>query len=199
VHVAAIGPDIVTAMRAAAQRLIALGHQRIVALSRRERGTEPPASDRALLEEMAKHRLPTGPYNLPDWDPTPEGLRRILNELFRVTPPTALVIDEAFLFHAAKEHFAQRGIFAPKDVSLICVDGDPTFDWCEPSVAHLRWDSRPCVRRIVRWANNVARGKEDLRQTLTKAEFVDGGTVGRAPWMKGDRSTLRNATGTPSA
>ena len=27
----------------------------------------------------------------------------------------------------------------------------------------------------------VAQGKEDRRQTLSKAEFVEGGTVGRAP------------------
>jgi hypothetical protein len=37
------------------------------------------------------------------------------------------------------------------------------------------------VNRIVRWANNVARSKDDRRKTLTKAEFVDGGTVGVAP------------------
>jgi len=36
------------------------------------------------------------------------------------------------------------------------------------------------VRRIVRWAENVARGKSDIRQVLTPARFVDGGTVGRA-------------------
>jgi hypothetical protein len=34
------------------------------------------------------------------------------------------------------------------------------------------------VRRIVRWAANVSQGKRDLRQTLTKAEFVAGGTIG---------------------
>lgn len=37
---------------------------------------------------------------------------------------------------------------------------------------------RPVMRRIARWANNVSRGKDDLRQTLTQAEFVEGGTVG---------------------
>tara|TARA_B110000881_G_scaffold220573_1_gene246175 strand:+ start:3308 stop:3442 length:135 start_codon:yes stop_codon:yes gene_type:complete len=34
------------------------------------------------------------------------------------------------------------------------------------------------VRRVVQWVNNIARGKDDQQQTLTKAEFVDGGTVG---------------------
>jgi DNA-binding LacI/PurR family transcriptional regulator len=129
---------------------------------------------------MAKLGLPTGPYNLPVWDDTAAGLRRLLDELFRFTPPTALIIDEAFLFHAAKEHLAPKGILAPRDVSLICIDGDPTFDWCEPSVAHIRWDSRPVVGHIMRWADNVARGRKDLRQNSNQAEFVDGGTVGPA-------------------
>jgi DNA-binding LacI/PurR family transcriptional regulator len=69
----------------------------------------------------------------------------------------------------------------PKDVSLVCTDHDPDAAWCEPSVAHIRWDYRPVVRRVVRWAANISHGKQDLRQTLTKAEFVDGGTIGPAP------------------
>jgi len=36
------------------------------------------------------------------------------------------------------------------------------------------------VRRVVRWAANVANGHPDTRQTLTKAEFVEGGTIGPA-------------------
>ena len=37
------------------------------------------------------------------------------------------------------------------------------------------------ARRVKRWVNNVAHGKDDRRQSFTKAEFVDGGTVGPAP------------------
>ncbi|MFZ9936015.1 MAG: hypothetical protein ACO3JG_03040 [Luteolibacter sp.] len=69
----------------------------------------------------------------------------------------------------------------PADVSLVCTDGHHTFTWCRPTIAHIRWDYRPVLRRIVRWANHIARGKEDRRQTLSKAEFVDGETVGPAP------------------
>ncbi len=42
----------------------------------------------------------------------------------------------------------------------------------------LFWDSGPVLRRVVRWVANMGRGKEDRRQTLTKAEFVEGGTIG---------------------
>ena len=138
------------------------------------------SSERAIFEEMEAHGLPSSSYNLPHWEDNSEGFHRVLDGLFRVTPPTALIIDEAFLFHAAENHLAQLGILAPKHVSLICTDPDPTFSWCEPSVAHIRWDTRPVVRRVVRWVNNIARGKDDRQQTLTKAEFIDGGTVGAA-------------------
>jgi len=37
------------------------------------------------------------------------------------------------------------------------------------------------LRRVVRWANNVSQGKKDLRQTFTKVDFIEGGTIGQAP------------------
>jgi DNA-binding LacI/PurR family transcriptional regulator len=178
VNIAGTGPDHVTAIRTALKRLIALNHIRIVLLQRR--ATEPATGTRAALEEMRKHGLPTGPYNAPVWEDSPEGLRKILDELFRVTAPTALIIDEAFIFHAVKEYLAYKGIFAPKQISLICIGWDLTFKWSEPSVAHIHWDSRPWVRHIVRWANDVSRGEDDRKQGLTKTRFVDGGTVGPA-------------------
>ena len=33
---------------------------------------------------------------------------------------------------------------------------------------------------VQRWARGVGRGKPDLRQTLTRAEFLPGGTIGVA-------------------
>lgn len=81
---------------------------------------------------------------------------------------------------AAQQFLAGRGLRVPGDVSLVCTDADPALVWCQPSVAHIRWDSRPVVRRVVRWAANISHGKQDRRQTLTKAEFVSGGTIGPA-------------------
>lgn len=176
---AGAGPDKVQACRNVVRRLVALGHRRIVFLEQAARRLPKPGlPERTFLEELESHGIATGPYNLPDWEETPEGLQRLLDSLFQVTPPTAFLIDEAYLFHAVKHHLCQRGIKTPEDVSLVCTDPDPTFKWCRPSIAHIQWDSRPVVRRIVRWAVNVASGKEDLRQTVTQAEFIEGGTIG---------------------
>ncbi len=177
--IAATGPDKASAFAAATRQLIGLGHRRISLLCRQQRRLPQPGfPERAFLDELAAHGIPSGSYNLPEWQESKEGFGVLLDSLFSVTPPTALILDEAFLFNAALYHVIGRKLRVPHDVSLICTDTDPTFDWCQPSVAHIRWDTRPVLRRIVRWAANVSRGIEDLRQTLTPSEFVPGGTLG---------------------
>lgn len=179
--IAAIGPDKKPAFVATIKRLLELGHRRIVLIERQTlRADGPGRVERALLEVLAAHGIATGPYNLPGWEETPDGFHRLLEELFRHTPPSALILDEPFLFAAAQQYLARRGILAPDHVSLVCTDPDPTFAWCRPTVAHFAWDPRPVVRRIARWADNVARGEDDRRQSFTNAEFIEGGTVGPA-------------------
>jgi hypothetical protein len=66
----------------------------------------------------------------------------------------------------------------PQEISLVCTDEDPTFALCLPPISRIRWDSRPVVRRVVRWAASVSNGKVELRQTLGSAQFIGGGTIG---------------------
>jgi hypothetical protein len=179
--IAGTKPDKVPSYIDATRHLVGLGHRRIALLVKRERRLpEPGRSERAFLEELQSHGIHTGPYNLPDWEDSIDGFHQILDSLFTRTPPTALIIDESAFFFATQQFLLNRGIRVPQDISLLCTDGDPVFAWCKPAISHIKWDHRPVVRRIVRWANNVASGKDDRRQSLTKAEFVVGGTVGPA-------------------
>jgi DNA-binding LacI/PurR family transcriptional regulator len=179
--IAAAGPHKPTTYCAATRELIRLGHRRIVLMVRpRRRLPEPGAPEKAFLAELAAHGLAVGDYNLPAWEESPKDFHRCLEELFRVTPPTAMIIDETEFFFATQQFLSRRGLRVPEDVSLIATDPDPTFHWCRPSIAHITWESGPLVQRIVRWASNVSGGKDDRRQTLTKAEFVTGGTIGPA-------------------
>ncbi len=182
IPIAAAGPDKVPIYAEVTRRLINLGHRRIALLCRRTRRLpEPGRPERAFLETLQSANIRHGEFNLPNWEESKEGGSALLESMFRHTPPTALILDEPFLFNAALYFVTKRGLQVPEDVSLVCTDADPNFVWCEPSVAHIRWDYRPVVRRIVQWANNVSKGKKDLRQSLTKAEFVEGETMGSAP------------------
>jgi DNA-binding LacI/PurR family transcriptional regulator len=178
---AATGLDKVPAFRAAIRRLVELGHRRIVLLQPRHNRLPIPARlVRESIAEMETHGIETGPYNLPDWEQSPVGLRKRLDSLFAMSPPTAIILDRPNELIAAQHHLAQRGIFAPQDVSLIC-DDDPTFEWLEPGVSCIRWRSSSWGHRIISWINNISNGKDDRRQTLTKAQFVEKGTIGPAP------------------
>jgi DNA-binding LacI/PurR family transcriptional regulator len=179
IRIAGAGPNKVPAQKAAVRRLVELGHRRIVMLAREDRRRpQPGLMERSFLEELEACGIATSDYNLPDWNATPEGLIQRLELHFKYTAPTALIIDEMPLFFAVERHLAHLGFLAPQHVSLICLDPSPAFAWCRPTVAHINWDSRPLVQRIVHWANNVACGKEDRRQSFIKAEFIEGGTVG---------------------
>jgi DNA-binding LacI/PurR family transcriptional regulator len=180
-RMAGAGPDKRAAYAEATRRLAELGHRRIVLLTRATRRMPVPGlPEQAFLNELAKQGLPVSSYNLPDWKETPEGFRARLEELFRVSPPTALILDETPFYFAAQQYLARRRLRVPDDVSLVCTDESPDFGWCRPPVARIRWDSRPLIRRIVKWAANISHGKEDLIQTDTPAEFVPGGTMGPA-------------------
>ena len=179
VPIAGVGPDKAPAYAAVARRLIQLGHHRIVLLVRPDRRHPTPgAPERAFLAELAAHGIEPGAYHLPDWMDGIDGFQSRMQRLFEVTPPTAVVVDEPMLFVAAQQFLARKRWRVPEDVSLVCLDADTAFTWCRPSVAHVQWDCAPVLRRVVQWANHIAKGKKDLSQTLTKAKFIDGGTIG---------------------
>jgi DNA-binding LacI/PurR family transcriptional regulator/biotin operon repressor len=180
-NIAGVGPDKPPVMAEVTRRLVRLGHRRIVLLVRpMRRLPQPGASERAFLDALTAEGIPAGPYHLPDWPESAEGFHERLESLFRLTPPTALIVDEVVLFTAARQFLAARRLRVPEDVSLVCTDDDPSFGWCRPEISRIRWDSRPVVRRVVRWAGNVSRGRRDVQQTLTSAAFVEGGTIGPA-------------------
>jgi len=173
--IAGTGPDMLPALRQAIQSLTDKGHRSIVLLTREERRKPGPGMvEQVFLEGLEKRGIQTGPYNLPDWVETDEGLRACLESLFRVTPPTALIISDWILFLAVQNFIGRRKNPAMKEVALMCTDSHPSFKWCAPGIAHIHWDHKPMVRRIVRWAANVARGKDDRRQGLTVAKFIGG-------------------------
>lgn len=173
------------AVAEALRRLVEFGHRRIVLLTREERRRPTPGLlERRFLEELERLSIQTGTYNLPDWDNDRRSFHRCLDSLFRHTPPTALFINEPALFFATQQHLSSKGLAAPRDVSLIVLDEHSAFEWFEPEVSYIHTDTRRYVPRIVQWVENVANGREDRRETLIRAKFIEGGTIGPAPNTK---------------
>ena len=179
---AGTGPQKSAAVEAAVRRLAELGHRRIVMLCREERRKPVPGFvEMAFLAELEAQGIQTGPYNLPDWGNTMNEFHTGLDALFQFSPPTALLCSYTALFLAAERHLSVRGIVAPRDISMICLDPDSAFSWCVPSVSHVAWDSRPAVRRVMQWVHNLSRGKDDRRNAPLWRSSLRAGRSARFP------------------
>lgn len=186
VPISSTGPTKTEALNELMDRLLDFGHRRIVLLSREDRRkphlgpTEGP-----FLDKLTSRGIQTGPYNLPDWGSSPEGLQKNITSLFRHTPPTALIVDDPILFLALFQHLGHLGITAPDRISLACTDHAPAFDWCRPKITHIAWNRKTVVNRVVSWTNQISSGKGNLRKTLVRAELIPGGTIGPLPKAAG--------------
>lgn len=161
------GLDKSHALKKAIGILTDAGHRRIVMLVREERRKPYLGfNEKVFLQELESREIPTGNYNLPDWEESSEGLKRCLDGLFQVTPPTAMIVGDAVLLVAIQNYLS---LHHAQHVALVCMDPNPAFQWCDPPICHLYWDHRAMVRRIVRWVEKVAHGKDDFQQRHTPA------------------------------
>jgi DNA-binding LacI/PurR family transcriptional regulator len=178
-RLAGTGPDKRPACLAATRQLLGLGHRRIVMIVRNARRLPTPGKvERAFLDELAAHGIPTGDYNLPAWEENPKGFLKLLESLFGSTPPTAMIISETAQFVAAMEFLARRRLHVPEQVSLVSTNDDAAFAWCLSGIAQISSDPKPIVRRVVRWVSSVRKGAADRRSIAFPAQFVSGGSIG---------------------
>ncbi|MFM2170358.1 MAG: hypothetical protein RI957_587 [Verrucomicrobiota bacterium] len=174
------GLNKIPAFRAAIRRLVELGHRRIVLLQPdHNRKPTPALLVRESLAEMEAHGIKTGPYNVPDWEQSPAGLRKCLDSLFAVSAPTAIIFDRHQELICAQIYLAHKKIFAPRDVSLIS-DDDPLFEWCSPSISCISWQSHAWVRQVMSWVDCLVKGKVYLQKRFNQAKFVEKDSIGPA-------------------
>jgi DNA-binding LacI/PurR family transcriptional regulator len=122
-----------------------------------------------------------GDYNIPDWEPTLEGLQALFASLFQVTPPTALIVEEPAHLLALILHLAQRRLRVPQDVSLISLGRIASMAWCRPEVTSFYWDNDQILRRITRWVAAVAMGRPDREAVRLPLKFNSGATIAPPP------------------
>ena len=178
VNVAGASPGKSHPVVKATQTLIELGHRRIILIIRKHQRDPISTSAQAFLDALNSNGIQASDFNLPDWEETAEGFNELLESIFKITPPTAIITDEPFQYLAAHHFMANKGIQIPKHLSLICSDYDPIFKWCMPAVSHITFSNKPLLRRIDDWARKIKNRKSDLRQTIMSANFVPGETIG---------------------
>ena len=181
VDIAGLTVSKMESMNGILRRLVEHGHRRIVLMTRDERRKpHPGALEQNYLSQLAALGLPTGTYNLPDWDNNPRSFHIRLASLFARSQPTAMLFDEPMLYFGALQFFAKQRLRIPEDVSAVVLDSHPAFAWADPAVTHLDTNPPEWVHKVMSWMSRVAKGKDNRRKTVVKAEIVDGGTIAKA-------------------
>ena len=90
------------------------------------------------------------------------------------------------------QFLARRGLRMPEPVSLASSYPIPGIACCVAAIAHVRWDSGPVVRHILRWVAAVSRGQQDRKQTVTLAGGIGTICPVSIPRPAAARSVLRS-------
>ncbi len=181
--IAGCGCQIHDAAEECFRELKKLGHSRIVlALPANYRNPEARLA-RLLREIFGVTESGIHSYALPEWEDTPEGLHALLKELFRVTPPTALVLQSGVHARAAITFLSKQGLRVPEDVSVITIDYDSTLHWQFPECTFSRIDSgnEAMIRQCMKWLRAVQSGKIPAPAfQIIPGPFVPGNSIGPA-------------------
>ena len=179
---ARVAVDLTSGFQEAVRRLIALGHRRIVLICPQVwRLPKPGHLVQVFLNELPAKSPATVDYHVPAWEQTADGFHTLLESLFRITPPTALIVIEPMQAVAVLSFLGQRGLRVPQDVSLITRTKDASLEWCRPALAHLQGAEDFLVRHIVRWVAAVSRGKVDRKRTVCPVGFEEGQSIAAPP------------------
>ena len=174
--------DASAGVKALAERILSLGHKKICWIARKEhRQPELGKNERVFFETLSSSGITPGPFTLPDWEETPDGFQKLMDSLFRVTPPTVLILPETYLIQTVFQYFSTRGIRVPYQVSVVCTEDCVEFNWASPPITRISKDFDHACQAICDWVEIVSNGRTSpLKKTIGEAEFILGGTLVKA-------------------
>lgn len=174
VPIAGAGPDKLPALRKTMRCLHERGHRRIVMLSRaHQQNSQPSLIGQTFLEELRSLGIASGSYNLPSWENSPPGLAECLGSLFKVTPPTAIFVDDWMLHNAIQVNLIRQRGASYRNLSCISTDFHPSFLWCQERIPYFDWDLAEVVNRAAQWVDHISRKIEDREQILIPARLIN--------------------------
>lgn len=173
----------------ATQKLLELGHRRIAYIGgnkdlrssfERRNGYLRALEQAGILPDAELHSV--GAYN-PQWGYL-EALR--LLTLSPYQRPTALFCGDDSIGVGAIGALQERGYSVPEDFSVVGVNDDQIGQQCTPSLTTIRQPLRTLGEHAVEMLLEQVQDKKlSLRRVLLPGEWVERGSVGPAPLLKG--------------
>lgn len=175
--ISVIGVDFEPALRGAIRRLTNDGHNRIVLVMPSYIISQKSGRIlTAFRDELSQAGIHAGNYHIPKWEYSESGFNELLKSLFSLTPPSALILDDARQFIATLSFFASNGI-SLKSCKVMMLSGDSTYDWCHPRPGRFIYNESKLIQGLVRWVNNCSGGNLKPLRCIVRAKCVFGDTI----------------------
>lgn len=105
-------------------------------------------------------------------------MRALLQSLFKVTPPTALIVSDHRMTPGVWAFLMERGLRVPGDVSLMLMEmDDAEAAWIFPSPSRLRFDFDLIGDHVFKWVERTASGNREATTDTLEVGFIPGATI----------------------
>ncbi|MDB6078422.1 MAG: transcriptional regulator [Akkermansiaceae bacterium] len=173
--IATFGVNYTSGMAKLTRLLLEMGHRRISMLVPPD--WKEPCPNRivaAFLQELQCVSPSHSSYFLPPWNFDPQSFNERLEQLFRISPPSTLIIDAASRIGPVLAFLANRRIRVPEDLSLFCMAKEESLEWFRPKIAHFSYDLGRPTDRIMQWLNLAGKGRQDTTQWVVETTIDIG-------------------------
>jgi DNA-binding LacI/PurR family transcriptional regulator len=168
--------------RHAAGVLLGLGHRRLALLAQKTRLAGDIESEAGFLEGVALSRDPAARALVVHHDATVPGISQVVRRLLEQgSPPTALVVANAYHYLTVVTRLFQLGRRVPADVSVISRDEDPFLSFVVPAPARYVTSPSAFARSLLQPVLELLEdGAVSQRMQRLMPEFIKGETLGVA-------------------
>ncbi|WP_227021650.1 substrate-binding domain-containing protein [Oceaniferula marina] len=118
-------------------------------------------------------------YNLPCIQDDTQSLWEMLENLFSITPPTALIATETTQLITIYSYCMLNQLTIPNDLSLIVTQNSPNLEWFRPSPAFFEYHTDKYIKQIHSWIENYP--SSDIDPVLLPSTFSQGASLKAIP------------------
>jgi len=172
--------------RHAVGTLLALGHRRVAFIAQKDRLAGDLESEAGFLEGMQRSRHPDATASVCEHDATTAGIVQSLERLLaRKSPPTALLVANAYHALSVVSGLAALGRSVPRDVSVISRDEDPFLSFMVPEPARYEAIPQEFARSLLQPVLELLAGRTvSQRAVRLMPQFVRGASLAPGPFPR---------------
>lgn len=169
--------------RHAAGALLGQGHRRLAFLAPKTRLAGDIESEAGFLEGVTQARHADAKAIICHHDATVTGISQLVRRLMQQSsPPTALLVANAYHYLTVVSQLAQLGRRVPDDVSVISRDEDPFLSFMVPAPSRYVASPHAFAKSMLRPVLELLEsGAISQRAQRLMPAFIRGETIGPAP------------------